>query len=237
MKRSVLLFGIVLGLLINVTHATRAQMDDQEDPYLWLEETDSERSLEWVRAKNADTEEILTSYPIYDSLYEKYLAAFNDKEKIAYPVIVGEYVYNYWQDENYERGVLRRMLLSDFIEKSTSWENILNLDELAEKENKKWVLANAVFLEPQNDFCLLYLSDGGTDKNQIREFDLRKKEFVTDGFHLKESKGGACWIDRDHLLVFRDFGEGTITNSGYPRQIRLLARGNSVLEAPVIYIG
>ena len=41
---------------------------DAADPYLWLEEIDSARALEWVRAKNAETTKKLESQPIYQEL-------------------------------------------------------------------------------------------------------------------------------------------------------------------------
>ncbi|MGZ7212395.1 hypothetical protein ACXWOF_09695, partial [Streptococcus pyogenes] len=41
----------------------------------------------------------------------------------------------------------------------------------------------------------------------------------------------------DHLLVATDFGEGTLTDSGYPRLVKKWQRGTSLKDAPVVYEG
>jgi prolyl oligopeptidase len=79
------------------------------------------------------------------------------------------------------------------------------------------------------------LSRGGADAVEVREFDLARKAFVKDGFRLPESKGGVAWIDEDTIYVSRDFGPGTMTRSGYPRQVRRLARGKPLADAPLVF--
>jgi len=76
-----------------------AQEAATQDPYIWLEEIESEKSLNWVKAQNAASEKVLTSNPLFDELRIKLLKTFNDKDKIAYPNLVGDLVYNLWQDE------------------------------------------------------------------------------------------------------------------------------------------
>ena len=63
------------------------------------------------------------------------------------------------------------------------------------------------------------------------------KTFVEGGISLPESKGGASWIDKDTLLISRDFGEGSLTDSGYPRTVRLLKRGQTVDQAVEVFAG
>src|SRR5688572_13320570 len=43
--------------------APAAAAADQADPYLWLEDIDGERAMEWVRARNAATAKKLESQP------------------------------------------------------------------------------------------------------------------------------------------------------------------------------
>ena len=61
-----------------------------------------------------------------------------------------------------------------------------NLDKLSETENKKWVFKGAEWLRPDNKICLVYLSDGGKDEDEIREFDVETKEFVKNGLDKQE---------------------------------------------------
>jgi len=234
MKNATLLILFVSFLVVN-TSLLYSQEQTAEDPYLWLEEVESEKSLDWVKEQNKNSEQILTSNPLYENLQKRYLEVYNDKDKIAYPNIVGNYVYNLWQDENYERGLWRRMLTKDYLNNNSNWETLIDLDALSAKEGKKWVFAGATFLEPSNEICLVALSDGGTDQDELREFNIAGKFFVKDGLVFPPSKGGVSWIDKDKVMVARNFGKGTMTTSGYPSQIKLLNRNSAMDDAKIIF--
>ena len=234
MKNATLLILFVSFLVVN-TSLLYSQEQTTEDPYLWLEEVESEKSLDWVKEQNKNSEQILTSNPLYENLQKRYLEVYNDKDKIAYPNIVGNYVYNLWQDENYERGLWRRMLTKDYLNNNSNWETLIDLDALSAKEGKKWVFAGATFLEPSNEICLVALSDGGTDQDELREFNIAGKFFVKDGLVFPPSKGGVSWIDKDKVMVARNFGKGTMTTSGYPSQIKLLNRNSAMDDAKIIF--
>ena len=234
MKITKLFLSVFVLLLFS--HQVGLSQDQQvDDAYLWLEEVESEKSLEWVRAQNAISDKTITNHPLFEPLQAKYMEASNDKDKIVYPTLVGDYVYNLWQDEVNERGLWRRMSKTDFMAQKTTWETVLDIDELSKKENKKWVFAGATWLAPNNTICLLALSDGGKDENVIREFNAETKVFVENGFTFPESKGGVSWISADKVLVSRDFGEGTLTTSGYPRQVKTLERGASIDAAKTVF--
>jgi len=236
MQKQVLLFGtIIIILFMTVTQKQYAQPLQEEDPYLWLEEIEGEKALDWVRGENKRSKEIFTKSAQYEPLKQKILNILNDDEKIAYPSITGEYVYNLWRDANNERGLWRRMLFTDYIAGKTEWETVLDIDKLSEKEGKKWVYSGAAWLEPNYKKCLLVLSDGGTDENVIREFNAETKTFIEDGFYFESSKGGANWIDENTVLVNRNFGEGSLTQSGYSRLVKVLKRGQSVAEAKQVF--
>ena len=234
MKKQLPILIIFLTLFCQ-SHQLIGQTESSDDPYLWLEEVESDRSLNWVKEQNAASEKALTSTPLFEDLQKKYLEVFNDKDKIAYVDMIGDYVYNLWQDDTNEWGLWRRMSKNDYINNKTGWEPVIDLDELSKKEDKKWVYAGSDFLEPENKICLVSLSDGGTDENEIREFDLSTMDFVTKGFSFPESKGNVSWINENHVLVGRNFGKGTLTTSGYPRQIKILKRGDQLDQAKIIF--
>ena len=235
MKNATLLILFVSFLTLQTAALYAQEEEAAEDPYLWLEEVESEKSLDWVKEQNKNSEQILTSNPLYENLQKRYLEVYNDKDKIAYPNIVGNYVYNLWQDENYERGLWRRMLTKDYLNNNSNWETLIDLDALSAKEGKKWVFAGATFLEPSNEICLVALSDGGTDQDELREFNIAGKFFVKDGLVFPPSKGGVSWIDKDKVMVARNFGKGTMTTSGYPSQIKLLNRNSAMDDAKIIF--
>lgn len=212
-----------------------AQITQKDDPHLWLEEVEGEKALSWVRNENKRSKAILTKSDVYEPLKQKILNILNDDEKIAYPSIKGDYVYNLWQDADNERGLWRRMIFTDYVNGKTEWETVLDIDKLSEKEGKKWVFQGAVWLESGYKKCLLNLSDGGTDENEIREFNAQTKTFVKDGFYFESSKGRVNWVDENTVMVYRNFGEGSLTQSGYPRFVKTLKRGQSLADAKQIF--
>lgn len=234
--------GLLKGLLFSLCAAAmfwscsgdNKQSAGDNDPYLWLEEVEGEKALAWVREQNKHTEETISSDSLFRILEQRYVTVFNDREKIIYPNILGSYTLNLWQDEKNERGLWRRMLLENYLKGGDDWEVMLDLDILSEKENRKWVYKGSDWLSPESSNCLLMLSDGGKDESVIREFNVSKKEFVSDGFSVDESKGSAAWVDNDNIIVATDFGSGTMSASGYPVSARLWKRGTALSEAPEI---
>ena len=49
--------------------------------------------------------------------------------------------------------------------------------------------------------------------------------------------GGASWIDADTIFVSTDFGEGSMTDSGYPRIVKRWKRGTPLAQAKRVYEG
>ena len=211
--------------------------EEQEDPYIWLEEIQGEKALEWVYAHNNSTTSILKKHPEFQEINKKILDILNSKDRIAYPSIRGDYVYNFWQDETNERGLWRRTPLIKYINNAPEWETLLDLDILSKEEGEKWAFKGATFLYPEFDICMLRLSRGGSDAVEIREFDLREKKFIDNGFYLPEAKGYVSWIDKNTLMISTDFGEGTTTNSGYPRITKIWKRGTPLKEAKTLFQG
>ena len=117
------------------------------------------------------------------------------------------------------------------------WETVLDVDALARDEKENWVWKNAQCLPPRGDRCLISLSRGGGDAIAVREFDLARKEFVTDGFVLPEAKSDVEWRDRDTIYVGTDFGPGTMTDSGYARIVKRWDRGTPLAQAVTIFEG
>ena len=207
------------------------------DPYLWLEDVDSEQALTWVKHQNQLTQKELEQHPKFEGIRQRILSHLNSKEQIPMIAKYGQWYYNFWQDQEHVRGIWRRTTLEEYRQENPAWELVLDLDALAQDENENWVWQGAVVLEPDYDRCLIYLSRGGADASVIREFDLLQKCFIQDGFVLPESKGYASYFDKNHLWIGRDFGEGTLTSSGYPRMIKVWQRGTSLEDAKIVYEG
>ncbi|MBN1541792.1 S9 family peptidase [candidate division KSB1 bacterium] len=226
----------MVGLFVLVS-AISALSKEPIDPFLWLENIDDPKALEWVEAQNAMTVAELQKHPDYSSLNQKILKVLNSRERIAYPTLVGDTVYNFWQDADHPRGIWRRTPLADYFNPNPKWETVLDIDQLSRQEEENWAFKGAVFLWPSYDLCLVNLSRGGSDAVEIREFDPVKKAFIEQGFFVPQAKGGAAWIDRNTLLISTDFGPGTTTASGYPRIAKIWQRGTPLSEARTLYEG
>ena len=84
---------------------------------------------------------------------------------------------------------------------------------------------------------MVFLRRGGSDASEAREFHLPSATFVEDGFLVPEAKTSIAWVDANALLIGTDFGEGSMTDSGYPRIVKRWKRGTDLSEAEVVYEG
>jgi prolyl oligopeptidase len=208
-----------------------------DDPYRWLEDVTGEEALSWVRERNAETMAELASGARFEALRAEIREVLDSTDRIPYITRRGEYRYNFWRDREHPRGLWRRTTLAEYRKESPGWEILLDIDALARDEGENWVHHGAQCLRPDYRRALISLSRGGADASVVREFDIERREFVTDGFMLPEAKSTVDWIDADHLYVATDFGPGTMTTSGYPRTVRQWRRGTPLNEAQLLFEG
>jgi prolyl oligopeptidase len=206
-----------------------------DDPRIWLEDIEGEAPLAWVAEQNAKT---LARFggSQYAADTDTLAAIFDRPDKIPYVTRRGGLLYNFWQDADHPRGLWRRTTLDEFVKDAPAWETLLDLDALASAESEDWVWGGSSTFAPAHERAILRLSRGGSDACVLREFDLARKAFVEDGFHLPEAKGGIAWLDADTLLLASAYGgEAWQTRSGYARTVRLWKRGADPLSAPVLF--
>ena len=217
-----------------MTLASAAVAQD-EDPYLWLEEISGERAMKWVTDQNARSRPEIEKDRGFHPLLHRFTEIATSRERIPAVAKLGPHLYNYWQDAANPRGLWRRTTLEEYRKAEPRWETVLDLDRLSADEKEQWAWKGATCLFPKYERCLVSISRGGSDAVEIREFDLVKKAFVAGGFRLPQSKGGVAWIDEDAIYASRDFGPGTLTKSGYPRQVKRLARGQALADAAPVF--
>lgn len=206
-----------------------------EDPYMWLEEVENEKALAWAKEKSTADTAVLEDVAEYDEIHGTLLEIVNSADRIPSPSIRGAWIYNFWQDPDHPRGLWRRTFLSEYLRESPSWETVLDVDALAKEEDENWVWKGATCLPPEKRLCLVRLSRGGADAIVLREFDTTARDFVENGFFVPEAKQRVGWKDADTLWVGTDFGEGSLTTSGYPRTAREWRRGTPLEEAPLVF--
>ncbi|NCP19950.1 MAG: S9 family peptidase [Erythrobacter sp.] len=216
---------------------TEPEFEAENDPFIWLEETRSDRALEWVEAENAKTVAALQNDPRFEDLKAEALAIYDAQDRIPSVAFTPYGMVNFWQDANNPKGILRITTLDSWRTDDPAWETILDIDALAAAEGREWVYGGMSCMPPDGTHCMVYLSDGGKDASVAREFNMATRSFVEGGFELPESQGSASWVDEDTLLISRDFGEDTVTDSFYPFTTREWKRGQSIDEAEEIFRG
>jgi prolyl oligopeptidase len=205
-----------------------------DDPFLWLEEVEGDRAMDWVLEQNDLTRTELRSFPEYQTLYDNTLEILTSTARIAYPSIRGDMLFNFWTDSDHPRGVYRRTTWQSYLSGDPEWEVVLDVDALVAAEGTPWAFRGMNCLLPAERMCLVSLSPGGSDAVEVREFDLAAMDFVEGGFTVPVSKNSIAWVDENTILVSHNLNEEYVTTSGYSRAARRWGRGAALEDAPVI---
>jgi len=228
--------SIAAAALAGTAIAARAQAPG-DDPYIWLEEVSSPKSMDWVNAHNAKAQAVLEADPRYQAYFNDALALAQARDRIPFGRFIHGQVYNFWQDADHVRGIFRRTSLSGYEAQAPSWETVLDLDALSAAEKANWVYKGASCARPSERRCLMNLSDGGEDAVTVREFDLPTGKFVADGFVLPKGKQRVTWEDEDTLLISREWAPGDLGRTGYPFIVKRLKRGQPLSAAVEVFRG
>ncbi len=192
--RGARLGAMAVGVLLAAAVCAQ-DIKDAGDPFLWLEQVDSPRAMDWVRAENAKTAAVLEKDARYPVLYKDALTIAQAQDRIPQPNIVGGGIYNFWQDASHARGLWRRTSLDSYRQPRRDWTPVLDLDALSASEKANWFWNGAHCAQPAERLCMIALSDGGEDAVTVREFDLRSNGFVRGGFALPKGKQVLAWED------------------------------------------
>lgn len=214
------------------------QFPDRTNPVdenLWLEETYGDAALAWVNQQNERT---LADFDLgaLDAAQANILEVYDSTDRIAMVAKHGDWYYNLWKDAAHPRGIWRRTTRASYLTENPAWELVLDVDALGVGEGKQWVFQGADFLQPENRRVLLRLSPDGGDAVVIREFDVEERAFVEDGFVIPYAKSQTSWLDANTIFVATDFGEDSLTTSGYAREVRRWQRGTPLSDATRVHV-
>src|SRR6185503_16713200 len=109
-----------------------------DDPFLWLEEIETDAALAWVARQNARTLAALEGDPRFGSLYRAALDVLTSADRIPYPAFLGDRLANFWQDETHVRGVWRETSFASFLTSAPAWRMLLDIDALSAGEGRNW---------------------------------------------------------------------------------------------------
>ncbi|VAW38355.1 Prolyl endopeptidase [hydrothermal vent metagenome] len=206
-----------------------------QDKYLWLENIDDEKSMQWVTKHNKITDNKLASTALYKDLYSQALTVLNTKNKLPSISQNGKWIYNLWQDSQNPRGIYRRTTLKQFKKDQPKWQTILDMDKYSQQQGQNYDFRGLSCALDKQKKCLIRLSPGGSDAVEIREFNIKKKQFVKNGIFIPLAKTRVSWKDKHTLYIGTDFGEGSLTESGYPRIVKQWDIKTPLKDAQTIY--
>jgi prolyl oligopeptidase len=217
----------------------RAQQASREQPdnYTWLEDIHGGRPMAWVKAENARTAAVIENDTHFLPLEAEALEVLESPDRLPDPQFRNGVVYNTWRDAEHVRGIVRRTTLKDYLTAEPKWETVLDYDALSKADNQSWVGKGLECLHPEDELCLVALSAGGEDAVVLREMNLKTGEFVEGGFALPRGKQTVSWVDKDTLLIGRDWGPGTMSQAGYPVTVRRWRRGQPMESAEEVFRG
>ncbi|MGA8089083.1 MAG: prolyl oligopeptidase family serine peptidase [Terracidiphilus sp.] len=233
--------ALALALMVGVgampAAVAQGSTVEQPDKYTWLEDIHGERSMAWVKAENARTAEVLEKQKPFAELEEEALKVLDSPDKLAYPQFRAGMVYNTWRDKDHVRGIVRRTSLESYLSDDPKWETVIDYDALGKQDKQSWVGHGLECLQPKEKLCLVSLSAGGEDAATLREFDLPEGKFVENGFVSPRGKQRTAWLDKDNLLIAREWGEGTMSVAGYPIEVKRWKRGTPLDSAVEVFRG
>ncbi|MDO9362114.1 MAG: prolyl oligopeptidase family serine peptidase [Sphingopyxis sp.] len=218
--------------------AVTAAAQDAKDPYLWLEDIEGKKALDWVKKENAATDKLIVGRAGFEADRKRAREILDDDRQIAEPgEVMGDTITNFWRDAANPRGLWRQSPLDAYLAGKPAWTTLIDVDALGKAEKQSWVWHGADCLAPDYKRCLVSLSPGGTDADIVREWDRTTKSFVDGGFTLPQAKSSVTWENGDTLLVATDYGAGSMTASGYPRIVKRWKRGTPLSAAEIVAEG
>jgi prolyl oligopeptidase len=223
---------MTIGSAANAQQAATA-----DDPYIWLEDVYGQRPMDWVHSHNAKSQAVLEADPRYQQYYQEALDIAQAQDRIPYGFFLHGDIYNFWQDADHVRGILRRTTRASYESGHPQWTTVLDIDALAKAENANWVYKGLQCARPAERRCLISLSDGGEDAVIIREFDVGTGKFVPNGFTLPKGKHRVAWVDENTLLISSEWHKGELGRTGYPYIVKRLKRGQPLSAAVEVYRG
>lgn len=236
-RRAASTFALAALLILAPPLAAHAEPPPTD---LWLEDSASAATREWVAARDAESDARLVQDPRYERERQRFLTLAGSSHSEDY--LNGGVVNRVKADAGHPLGRWQVRAASPAAKAivGEGWQTMLDLDDLARREGVRWTIP-VWWQNPMCDTsigprCVLALSPDGGDRTVLREFDLKTRSFVADGFRIDTpARTYANWIDADHLLLASDFGPGSLSDAGYARQARLWSRGTPHTEAKLLF--
>lgn len=204
-----------------------------DDEFKWLTERDSPAVRNWIQKQNDATENEIKNLPYYQKIKEKILTFSNSQNQPSYGIVLGKYYYDIFKNDKFPNGTLRRIELTDYLKRRTSWEILISSEWL--NNNKNLFLKGFNCLQPESKICLLSFSINGADDVIVKEFNTQNKKFITSGFNIETPfKTHVRWKNENEIYVITKVTGSDVTESSYASTLRLWKRDTPLQQATEI---
>ena len=205
------------------------------DPFAYLERLDDPAVRSFAAQAHAETLSHFAQGADYEALKADITAVLQDENQIPFCQEHRAQMYHFHQSAEHPKGVYRVCSAASYRSGLPQWRVLFDVAAFDE------ILGDDVYLDgvshyvEQPEKVLLSLSIAGGDTAYTLEFDLAAGAVVENGFHFPAGKSHIAWRDENSVWVCPAWDERQLTESGYPRQVWLLRRGQSFAEAEPVY--
>ncbi len=205
------------------------------DLFAYLERLDDPAVQSFAAQAHAETLSHFARGADYEALKADITAVLQDENQIPFCQEHRAQMYHFHQSAEHPKGVYRVCSAASYRSGLPQWRVLFDVAAFDE------ILGDDVYLDgvshyvEQPEKVLLSLSIAGGDTAYTLEFDLAAGAVVENGFHFPAGKSHIAWRDENSVWVCPAWDERQLTESGYPRQVWLLRRGQSFAEAEPVY--
>ncbi|CAH0057783.1 unnamed protein product [Clonostachys solani] len=207
----------------------------------WLEAQTAPECLAWVDGKNENSKAQLDSFSRFEQIHEQ-LQKLSESSFPTPEFCLLRDLFRIRKDSGHKYGIFE---VSKFRADGTlgDWELVLDIGQLRETEGRSWEIQGNPFLRQSilhldnSSRILLRFSEGGSDLTEIREFDLKARSFVSNGFNAEPDRAIATWIDIDHVLIAHGLHGAPKASTGWPLDAFIWTRGTELTNAKRVFSG
>ncbi|MDO5058873.1 MAG: prolyl oligopeptidase family serine peptidase [Neisseria sp.] len=205
------------------------------DAFAHLEDLSSETTLNFAREAHAETLARFAGTPEFSALKTDIEAQLQDERQIPFCQEHRAKMYHFHQNAEFPKGVYRVCSAASYRAGLPDWQILFSVADFDD------ILGDDVYLDgvshyvEQPNRTLLSLSVAGGDAAYTLEIDLAAGEIVEGGFHFPAGKNHIAWRDENSVWVCPAWDERQLTESGYPREVWLLERGQAFSDGLPVF--
>ncbi len=204
------------------------------DSYIHLENL-PEFGIPFAQQHHQNTIQTFAQTPVFEQLEADILSQLQDEKQIPFCQEHRAKMYHFYQSSEYPKGVYRVATAASYRSGFPKWDILFNVADFDE------LLGDDVYLEGVSHYVnapnqvLVTLSQAGSDQAYTLELDLETTSLVDGGFHFPLGKNHITWRDENSVWFCPAWDERQCTHAGYPKQVWLMERGQSLAEATPVY--